>query len=132
METRVRPRDRRVRRRMLLLSLALKEWEGFLDGSVVKNPLANAGDTGFISGPGRSHMPPTTEPVRHNYRAFALEPRSLNYCVHMWQLLKPVPTREATAMGSPHTPQLESSPRSSQLEKSLCRKEDPAQSKMHN
>ena len=36
---------------------ALKEWEGFLDGSVVKNPLADAGDTGFISGPGGSHMP---------------------------------------------------------------------------
>ena len=60
---------------------------------MVKNPLANAGDTGFISGPGRSHMPPTTEPMRHNYRAFALEPRSLNYCVHVWQLLKPVPPR---------------------------------------
>ena len=36
---------------------ALKEWERFLEGSVVKNPLANAGDTGFTSGPGRSHMP---------------------------------------------------------------------------
>lgn len=38
----------------------------------------------------------------------------------MWQLLKPVPTREATAMGSPHTPQLESSPRSSTAREKAC------------
>ena len=31
--------------------------KGFLGGSGVKNPLANAGDTGLIPGPGRSHMP---------------------------------------------------------------------------
>ena len=29
----------------------------FLGGTVVKNPLANAGDRGSIPGPGRSHMP---------------------------------------------------------------------------
>ena len=29
----------------------------FPDGSMVKNPPANAGDTGSIPGPGRSHMP---------------------------------------------------------------------------
>ena len=29
----------------------------FLDGPVVKNPLANAGDTGSIAGLGRFHMP---------------------------------------------------------------------------
>ena len=29
----------------------------FLGGTVVKNLLANAGDTGLIPGPGRSHMP---------------------------------------------------------------------------
>ena len=28
----------------------------FLGGAVVKNPPANAGDTGSIPGPGRSHM----------------------------------------------------------------------------
>ena len=28
----------------------------FPGGAVVKNPPANAGDTGSISGPGRSHM----------------------------------------------------------------------------
>ena len=30
---------------------------GFLGGAVVKNPPANAGDTGLSPGPGRSHMP---------------------------------------------------------------------------
>ena len=30
---------------------------GFPGDPVVKNPPANAGDTGSISGPGRSHMP---------------------------------------------------------------------------
>ena len=28
----------------------------FPDGTVIKNPPANAGDTGLIPGPGRSHM----------------------------------------------------------------------------
>ena len=31
--------------------------EGFPGGTVVKNPPANAGDTGLSPGPGRSHMP---------------------------------------------------------------------------
>ena len=31
--------------------------EGFPSGAVVKNPPANAGDTGSSPGPGRSHMP---------------------------------------------------------------------------
>ena len=36
----------------------LKEYMwGFLGGTVVKNPSANAGDTGSSPGPGRSHMP---------------------------------------------------------------------------
>ena len=30
---------------------------GFPSGTVVKNPPANAGDTGSSPGPGRSHMP---------------------------------------------------------------------------
>jgi len=30
---------------------------GFLGGSVVKNPPANAGDTGAVPDPGRPHMP---------------------------------------------------------------------------
>ena len=31
--------------------------QGFPGGAVVKNPPANAGDTGSIPGPGRSHIP---------------------------------------------------------------------------
>ena len=37
--------------------------DGFPGGSGVKNLPANAGDTGSIPGPGRSHVPP----VCHNY-----------------------------------------------------------------
>ena len=33
---------------------------GFPDGPVGKNPPASAGDMGWISGPGRSHMPRTS------------------------------------------------------------------------
>ena len=32
-------------------------WWGFPGGSVIKSPPSNAGDTGSIPGPGRSHMP---------------------------------------------------------------------------
>ena len=35
----------------------LKYLGNFPGGAVVKNPPANAGDTGSIPGPGRSHMP---------------------------------------------------------------------------
>ena len=35
----------------------LKHPEGFPGASVVKNPPANAGGTGLIPDPGRSHMP---------------------------------------------------------------------------
>ena len=35
----------------------LKEFRDCPGGTVVKNPPANAGDTGSIPGPGRSHMP---------------------------------------------------------------------------
>ena len=34
-----------------------KKERGFSGGAVVKNPPADAGDTGSSSGPGRSHMP---------------------------------------------------------------------------
>ena len=34
-----------------------RDFRGFPGGTVVKNPPANAGDTGSSPGPGRSHMP---------------------------------------------------------------------------
>ena len=42
--------------------------QGFPSGSVVKNSPANAGDTGSIPGPRRSHVPRgATKPVLRNY-----------------------------------------------------------------
>ena len=35
----------------------LHQFRDFPGGAVVKNPPANAGDTGSSPGPGRSHMP---------------------------------------------------------------------------
>ena len=32
-------------------------YRDFPGGTVLKNPPANAGDMGWVSGPGRSHMP---------------------------------------------------------------------------
>ena len=66
-----------------------KNFGGFPGGAVVGNPPANAGDTGSIPGPGRSHMPGATKPVRHNYWACALEPVNHNYWACVLQLLKP-------------------------------------------
>ena len=40
-------------KKQCLLKMALS----FPGGAVVKNPPANAGDTGLSPGPGRSHMP---------------------------------------------------------------------------
>ena len=59
----------------------LKKNVGFLGGSVVKNLPANAGDTGSIPGPGRSHIS-WSKPVHHNYgahgpRACALQEEKL-------------------------------------------------------
>ena len=55
---------------------------GFPGGTVVKNPPANAGDTGSSPGPGRSHMPWSNQ---------AREPQLLSLCsrAHVPQLLDP-------------------------------------------
>ena len=47
---------------------------GFPGGSVVKNPPANAGDTGSIPGPGRSHLHSATTPRGQATEAPALPP----------------------------------------------------------
>ena len=61
-----------------------KKYRGrdFPGGTVVKNPPANAGDTGLSPGLGRSHMP------RSNW---ARKPQLLSLCsrAHEPQLLKP-------------------------------------------
>ena len=55
-----------------------KKHQGFLRGSVIKNPPANAGDTDSIPDPGRFHMPGATKPMHPNYWVSALEPGSPN------------------------------------------------------
>ena len=59
-----------------------KIFRDFPGGAVVKNPPANAGDTGSSPGPGRFHMP------RSNW---ARAPQLLSLCsrAHAPQLLKP-------------------------------------------
>ena len=80
---------------------------GFPEGSVVKNPPAvqeTWAQSLMWEDPTRLGA---TKPVPHSYWVWALEPV--------------LATREAP------TPQLESSPRASQLEQSLCSSKDPAQ-----
>ena len=43
--------------RMVIYRMIRTTDVGFPGGAVVKNPPANAGDTGSRPGPGRSHMP---------------------------------------------------------------------------
>ena len=52
--------------------------QNFLDGPVVENPFANAGESDSIPGMGRSHIPPGNKapaPLKHK----PLEPRNHNY-----------------------------------------------------
>ena len=67
---------------------------GFPGGAVVKNPPANAGDTGSSRGLGRSHMPRSK---------WAREPQLLSLLV--WSLCSA--TREAAIVSGPRLPQLE-------------------------
>ena len=56
---------------------------GFPGGPVDKNPPANAGDTGSISGLGRPHMHRATMSTPHNYWPYVLEPGSHNKRMHI-------------------------------------------------
>ena len=78
---------------------------------MVKNPPANAGDTGSCPGPGRSHMP------RSNW---AREPQLLS--LRVWSLRSA--TGEAATVRGPGTA-MKSGPRSPQLEKALAQKRRP-------
>ena len=81
---------------------------GFPGGAVVKNLLANAGDTGSSPGMGRSHMP------RSNW---AREPQLLS--LRVWSLCSAM--GEAATMRGPRTA-MKCGPRSPQLEKALAQK----------
>ena len=72
----------------------MERFQVFPGGAVVKNLLANAGDTGSNPGPGRSHMP------RSNW---AHAPQLLSLCsrAHEPQLLSPhATTTEARTPGA--------------------------------
>ena len=85
-----------------------EQFSGFPGGAVVRNPPANAGDTGSSPGLGRSHMP------RSNW---AHEPQLLS--LRVWSLCSA--TREVATVRGPHTA-MKSGPRSQQLEKALAQK----------
>ena len=67
--------------------IPFKKWwgEGFPGGIVVKNPPANAGDTGSSPGLGRSHMPRSNEaraPQLLSLRSRAHKPQPLGPASH--------------------------------------------------
>ena len=82
--------------------LKMGQW-GFPGGAAVKNPPANAGDTGSSPGPGRSHMP------RSNY---ARAPQLLSLCsrAHEPQLLSLRATTNEARAPRACAPQQEKSP----------------------
>ena len=95
----------------------------FPGGSAVKNPPADAGDTGSIAGLGRPHLP-------WDNSAHAPQPLSLCSGAQEVQLLSPqaataeaqapwilCPRQEKPPQGEAHEPQAESSPHSPQPEK---------------
>ena len=75
----------------------------FPGGAVVKNPPANAGDTGSIPGPERSHMPQSNQ---------ARVPQLLSLCsrAHTPQLLSPCATTTEARMPTARAPQQEKPP----------------------
>ena len=84
---------------------------GFLSGTVVENPPANAAGTGSSPGLGRSHMPRS---------GWAREPQVLS--LRVWSLCSA--TRDAATVRGPRTA-MKSGPRLPQLEKALAQKRRP-------
>ena len=80
--------------------LGLPSWD-FPGGAVVKNPPANAGDTGSIPGPGRSHMPWSN--WAHVPQLLSLHSRARKPQLLKQACLEPVLCNKS----SPHSPQLE-------------------------
>ena len=81
----------------------LKGTSGLPGGAVVKNPPANAGDTGSSLGLGRSHMP------QSNY-ASVPQLLSLHSTAHVPQLLSPRATTTEAHAPRAHAPQQEEPP----------------------
>ena len=75
-------------------------FRGYPGSSVVKNPLANAGDVGSTPGPEGSHRPQLLSLCSRTREPQTLSPlRQLLKPEH----LEPVPTRETTSTRSPCT-----------------------------
>ena len=106
----------------------------FPGGTMVKNPPANAGDTGSSPGPGRSHMPQSNSarvPQLLSLCSRACEPQLLSPRATTIEARTPrahAPQREATTMGSPCTT-TKSSPGSPQLEKARTQQQRPSAAK---
>ena len=102
---------------------------------MVKNPPANAGDTGSSPGPGRSTWRGATKPVHHNYWACTLEPVSHNYWALAPQLLKPPRTHAQQQEKPPQweacTLQRRVAPAHRNQRKPACNNEDPTQPKLN-
>ena len=105
---------------------SIRRRKGFLGGSVVRNPPADAGDMGSSSGLGRSHMPciTTIEPVLWRPGATTVELMCCNYW-SPWALepMLSIKRGHHNATNSRHC--------SSQPEKSPCSSKDPAQPKIN-
>ena len=84
---------------------------------MVKNPPANAGDTGSSPGLGRSHIP---------WSNWAREPQLLS--LRVWSLCSA--TREAAIVRGLRTT-MKSGPRLPQLEKALAQKQRPNTAKIN-
>ena len=88
---------------IILFLYQINKRMGFPDGSVVKNPPANAGDTGSFPGPGRS---------QHAMEQLDHAPQLLSLCSRAWEphLLSPrVAAREACTPWSPSSARREAS-----------------------
>ena len=100
-----------------------RRFQGFPGGAVDRNLLANAEDTGWLLGLRRFHMLWSKE---------AHLPQLLSLCATTTEAWGPKAlcstTREATAVGSPHTT-MERSPCSLQLEKPCTQQQRPSAAK---
>ncbi|KAJ8796977.1 hypothetical protein J1605_001787 [Eschrichtius robustus] len=119
---------------MHLLHDSRQRVRDFPGGAVVKNPPANAGDTGSSPGPGRSHMPRSNKARAQllSQRATVTEAcmlQLLSLCAATTEASTPracARQRESTAMRSLCTT-MKSSPRSPQLEKARGKREFQAE-----
>ena len=115
-------------------SSRIQDFWDFPGGALVKNPPANAGDTGSSPGLGRSHMLQSNKacaPQLLSLHSRARKPQLLSQHASTTEacstglLLAPCSTtREATAMRSWRTA-TKSSPRSPQLEKTRAQQQRP-------